>query len=126
MYEEIQFERMVQLCEFNTLFCLETIKDELAEAVKRKKENIAKRQLGMNDVASLLSRVKSIRHSQRNNGLRLNIAPDKEKRLLDMLKQQQQQQAASPDEESSSSASEYADAEDFLYNDNGSETSEKA
>lgn len=119
MYEEIQFERMVQLCEFNTLFCLEAIKDELAEAVKRKKENIAKRQLGMNDVASLLSRVKSIRHSQRNTGLRLNIAPDREKRLLDMLKMQQQQQdkkeTISPDQDSSSSASEYADALDFQY-----------
>ncbi|XP_018011748.1 cytosolic phospholipase A2 isoform X2 [Hyalella azteca] len=109
VYEDIQFNRLTKLTEFNTLHCLETIKDELALAVQRKKENIVKRQLGINDVASLLSRVKSLRHSRRENGMRLSVAPDREMRLLTMLKTQDRPADAEP----SSGGSDYSDAVEF-------------
>ncbi|KAF2356544.1 C2 domain [Trinorchestia longiramus] len=116
LYEDIQFDRMTKLTEFNTLYCLETIKDELALAVQRKRENIAKRQLGMNDVASLLSRVKSVRQSQRNkSGLKLNIAPDREMRLLSMLKTQElyPDSDQNEDQDPSSTGSDYSDALEY-------------
>uniref|UniRef100_A0A2P2I3R9 Phospholipase A2 n=1 Tax=Hirondellea gigas TaxID=1518452 RepID=A0A2P2I3R9_9CRUS len=117
VYEDIQFDRMTKLVEFNTLFCLDTIKDELALAVKRKRENIAKMQVGLNDVVALMTRVKSVRRSKKGtSGLRLNIAPDKEKKLMTMLKQQEQMDRQLRDRERdsfSSDASDYSDCVDF-------------
>lgn len=111
---------MTKLTEFNTLNSLEIIKDELAKAVVRKKENIARRQVGVNDVASLLSRVKSLRQSQRSKGLRLNVAPDREVRLLTMLKDQERYEDAQ-NENLSSGGSDYVDAEESFDNGNGND-----
>lgn len=108
VFEDIQFDRMVELTKFNALFCMDTIKEELAKVVKTKKDNIAKRQLGMTDMVELLSRVKSLRGSKRGRELKLNIAPDRELRLLNMLKKQDLQN--SPD---SSDVSEYSDALEY-------------
>lgn len=117
VYENIQFERMTQLTEFNTLLCMETIKQELAKVVQVKKENIARRQLDFSEVAAILSRVKSVRHSKRRSGLQLNIAPDRELRLMNMLKNQERQQSS----DSPSDTSDYSDALEF-QSDTGSQT----
>ena len=84
MYEDIQFERMTKLMEFNVLHCLDTIKDELAAEVVRKQEKIRRRTKTIEDLAveALKSKIRSSMNKKHPCGLRLSIAEDRKHRLI--------------------------------------------
>lgn len=108
-YEPLQFDRLTQLVEFNTLLCVDTIKKELEEIVEKKKQYIAK-PLAMGDVVNTIKRITSIRKTKNNNSpsnLKLKVTAEKERALKSYIRQSQQlERQVSVD----SSESEYSDA----------------
>jgi len=126
MYEDIQFQRMSQLMEYNTKNCLDIIKEELAYEVNRKKKKIAER---MNMEVVTMMALKNFdnnsvgkkffssgggndninENGKVNVGLRLSIAQDRKLRLLES-----QSSLGSED------SSEYSDALEYLNGDCGS------
>lgn len=77
MYEPIQFDRLTQLMEFNTLLCIDIIKEELKEIVERKKQYIPK--LSVKDVVNTVKRMSCFNTTDKgNNDLKLRISLDSE------------------------------------------------
>lgn len=77
MYEPIQFDRLTQLMEFNTLLCIDIIKEELKEIVERKKQYIPK--LSVKDVVNTVKRMSCFNTTDKgSNDLKLRISLDSE------------------------------------------------
>ena len=107
-YEDIQFERLTKLMEYNTRNCLETIKKELAMEVKRKQEKLAKC-MKLDTVALMaLKNIDSDSSPESGKGLRIKIAEDRKMRLLENTEKQVSVESDSSD---------YADALEYLSSD---------
>lgn len=102
VYEPIQFDRLTKLVEFNTLLCMDIIKEELEEVVARKKQFIPR--LTLLDVVNTMRRVNSMRTSVKDNSdLKLKVSARNELELKRM--------SSLPDSEASEdSDGDYADA----------------
>lgn len=83
VYDTIQFDRLTKLVEFNTLLCLDTIKEELVEVVAKKKQFIPR--LTLQEVVNTMRRVNSMRTNQKGNSdLKLKVSPKNELELKRM------------------------------------------
>ncbi|XP_064106608.1 cytosolic phospholipase A2-like isoform X2 [Macrobrachium nipponense] len=87
VYEPLQFDRLTQLVEFNTLLCIETIKDELAEIITRKRQ-YAQKPMSISDVVNTVKRVNSIHRFSSNNTLKLKLSEENEFQLKNFIKEE--------------------------------------
>ncbi|XP_068233660.1 uncharacterized protein [Palaemon carinicauda] len=85
-YEPIQFDRLTQLVEFNTLLCVDTIKNELAEVISRKKQ-YAQKPMSISDVVNTVKRVNSIHRIGSSSNLKLKLPEERESQLKQYIKQ---------------------------------------
>ncbi|KAG0712643.1 Cytosolic phospholipase A2 [Chionoecetes opilio] len=118
MYEDLQFDRLTKLVEFNTLLCLDTIKQELEECVEKKKQYIPK--ITLKDLVNTVKRISSNPLSDKGNSdLKLRIS-DKGNRvsMISMKNELQRMSSAfsEPEVNEESDDSEYSDAHESLPN----------
>ncbi|CAL4123106.1 unnamed protein product, partial [Meganyctiphanes norvegica] len=94
-YNELQYNRLIKLVEFNTLICLETIKEEIAKIVHKKKQHIYKN-LTFTDVAKLVKTVNSYLGKDEcdENKLKLKIGADQQRLLKEYSNRQLSEQTS--------------------------------
>lgn len=106
VYEPLQFDRLTKLVEFNTLLCIDTIKEELAEIVAKRKQIIPR--LNFQDVVNTYKRLSSFSSANKgSNDLKLKMSAKHERELKRMFSV----------EESDNSDGDYVDALDNIPND---------
>lgn len=107
VYEPLQFDRLTQLVEFNTLLCIDTIKDELAEIITRKRQ-YAQKPMSISDVVNTVKRVNSIHRLCSSSTLKLKFPEENECHLKNFIREERQHSI------DSSEGDEYVDAEEDL------------